>query len=60
VIFSGSLSAGLIGTLWSSFEPANYFLLLAGIAGLAAILLRSMSNYADRNANILMVHAESD
>ena len=47
VIFSGSLSAGLVGTLWSSFEPATYFLLLAAIAGLAALLLRGMSSVAD-------------
>jgi POT family proton-dependent oligopeptide transporter len=47
VIFSGSLSAGLIGTLWSKFEPAPYFLLLAGIAGLAAILLRGISAVAN-------------
>ena len=42
-----SLSAGLIGTLWSKFDPAAYFLLLAGIAGLAAILLRGMSTVAE-------------
>jgi POT family proton-dependent oligopeptide transporter len=47
VIFSGSLSAGLVGTMWSSFEPAAYFLLLAGIAGVAAILLRALSAVAD-------------
>jgi len=43
VIFSGSLSAGLVGTLWSRFEPRGYFLLLAVIAGISAILLRAMS-----------------
>jgi len=47
VIFSGSLSAGLVGTLWSRFTPATYFLLLAAIAGLAAILLRGVSVVAD-------------
>ena len=47
VIFTGSLSAGLVGTLWSRFEPASYFLLLPGIAGLAAVLLRAMSAFAD-------------
>ncbi len=59
VIFSGSLSAGLIGTLWSSFTPATYFLMLAGIAGLAAILLRGMSAIADP-AGIEKVSAEAD
>ena len=48
VIFSGSLSAGLVGTFWSSFSPAGYFLLLAGIAGVASILLRGISTVADR------------
>jgi POT family proton-dependent oligopeptide transporter len=47
VIFSGSLTAGLVGTLWSSFTPATYFLLLAAIAGLAAILLRGVSAVAE-------------
>ncbi|MFL6769257.1 MAG: peptide MFS transporter [Sphingomicrobium sp.] len=47
VIFSGSLTAGLVGTLWSDFEPATYFLLLAAIAGVSAILLRAMSTVAD-------------
>ncbi len=39
-IFSGSLSAGLVGTLWSRMGHGRYFLLLAGIAALAALLLR--------------------
>ena len=47
VIFSGSLTAGLVGTLWSSFKPAGYFLLLAAIAAVAAILLRAISRVAD-------------
>ena len=47
VIFSGSLTAGLVGTLWSRFGPASYFLLLAGVAGVAAILLRAISAVAD-------------
>ena len=47
VIFSGSLTAGLVGTLWSRFEPASYFLLLAAIAGLAGVLLRVMGAVAD-------------
>src|SRR4030095_963033 len=47
VIFSGLRSAGCVGTLGSSFEPATYFLLLAAIAGVAAILLRGISTVAD-------------
>ena len=47
VIFSGSLTAGLVGTLWSSFQPSSYFLLLAAIAAVAALLLRAISTVAD-------------
>jgi POT family proton-dependent oligopeptide transporter len=47
VIFSGSLTAGLVGTLWSSFEPSSYFLMLAAIAAVAALLLRGISTVAD-------------
>ena len=47
VIFSGSLSAGLVGTLWSRFEPAGYFLLLAVIAAVSAAMLRGLSSAAD-------------
>lgn len=39
IIFSGSLSAGFAGSLWSRFEPASFFALLAGLASLAAALL---------------------
>ena len=39
-IFSGSLAAGLIGTLWSRTTPMAYFVLLAVLAGVAALLLR--------------------
>lgn len=46
VIFTGSFSAGLVGTLWGRFEPASYFLLLAGIAGTSAVLLRCVSCFA--------------
>jgi POT family proton-dependent oligopeptide transporter len=60
VIFSGSLSAGLVGTLWSRFDPANYFLLLAVIAGLAALLLRAVSLVADPPGEPLKLAAESD
>ena len=59
VIFSGSLSAGLVGTLWSRFTPATYFLLLAAIAGLAAILLRGVSAVAEPAATE-KVSAEAD
>ncbi|HET9335690.1 MAG TPA: MFS transporter, partial [Sphingomicrobium sp.] len=60
VIFSGSLSAGLVGTLWSRFEPAGYFLLLAGIAMLAAILLHAMSRVPSPAESAARTPAESD
>ena len=47
VIFSGSLTAGLVGTLWSRFDHGSYFLLLAAIASVAAVLLRAVSSVAE-------------
>ena len=41
-IFSGSLFAGLVGTLWSRMTPAPYFVLLAAMAMTAALLLRAL------------------
>lgn len=38
-VFSGSLLAGLVGTLWSRLPHAGFFLLLSGLAVLAAGLL---------------------
>lgn len=38
-IFSGSLAAGFVGTLWSRMPHASYFLLLAVIATAAALFL---------------------
>ena len=60
VIFTGSLSAGLVGTLWSSFEPSSYFLLLAAIGATSAILLRAMSGFADRGSEATKTLTESD
>lgn len=39
-VFSGSLLAGLVGMLWSRASHAGFFVLLAGLALLAAGLLR--------------------
>ena len=41
-VFSGSLLAGVVGTLWSWASHAGFFVLLAGLATLAAILLWSL------------------
>ena len=38
--FAGSLAAGLVGALWSGMSPPVYFVLLAGIAAVAAAMLR--------------------
>lgn len=37
--FGGHFLAGWLGTLWSRFEPAGFFLMIAAIAGTAAVLL---------------------
>ena len=42
VIFSGSMSAGLVGTLWGRMDHSTYFLLLASIAAVASGLLRAL------------------
>ena len=60
VIFSGSLSAGLVGRLWSSMEPAAFFLLLAGIAATSAVLLGAMSGRGDRLQRSVTPEQQSD
>ena len=47
VIFSGSLSAGFVGTLWSRLPHSQFFLLLAGLAATAAALLFAIGVRAD-------------
>lgn len=47
-IFAGSLSAGVVGTLWSRMAHTTYFALLAGLAVTAAILLRLIDPWARR------------
>jgi POT family proton-dependent oligopeptide transporter len=60
VIFTGSLSAGLVGTLWSRFEPSSYFLLLAAIGGTSAALLRLLSGFAEPQSMARKLSTESD
>ena len=43
ITFSGSLSAGLVGTLWSKFDHGLFFILLAALAATAALLLRLLN-----------------
>lgn len=50
VIFTGSLSAGFVGSLWSQLAPAQFFTLLASLAATAAGLLLTISRRGDRIA----------
>ncbi len=47
-IFTGSLAAGLVGTLWSRMAPAPFFLMLAAIAACAAGILIALDRPARR------------
>jgi POT family proton-dependent oligopeptide transporter len=47
-IFTGSLTAGLVGTLWSRIGHAGFFALLAGIAACAGGLLLLLDRPAAR------------
>jgi POT family proton-dependent oligopeptide transporter len=47
-IFTGSLSAGFVGTWWSSLSHATFFLILGGIAALAGALLIALDRPARR------------
>jgi POT family proton-dependent oligopeptide transporter len=43
IIFSGSLSAGAVGSLWSRFDHGVFFALLAALAALSALMLRLLN-----------------
>lgn len=47
-IFTGSLAAGLVGSLWGLMSHARYFLLLAALAAIAAALLLALNRKAER------------
>jgi len=47
-IFSGSLSAGAVGSLWGSTTHARFFGLLTGIAALASAMLLALDRTAER------------
>ena len=47
-IFSGSLAAGFVGTLFGDLSDVQFFAMLAGIAGLAALLLRQLDGLVRR------------
>lgn len=46
--FGGNLLAGVLGTLWSEVGPAPFFGLMAGVAGLASVLLWLLDRPAKR------------
>lgn len=48
ITFTGSLSAGLVGSLWSRLDPAVFFALLAGFAAAASVVLRALDGPTDR------------
>jgi POT family proton-dependent oligopeptide transporter len=50
--FAGSLAAGLVGTLWSRTAHSGFFLLLALIAGVAAIMLLLVERNSSVAANL--------
>ena len=47
-IFTGSLAAGFVGTLWSHTSHALYFVLLAVLAGVAALLFLTLDTNTRR------------
>lgn len=47
-IFSGSLTAGAVGSLWGSTTHARFFGLLTGIAALASAMLLALDRTAER------------
>lgn len=46
--FAGNLLAGGLGALWSRMAPSTFFALMAGVAGLSALLLLSLAPAARR------------
>jgi len=47
-IFTGSLAAGFVGTLWSRIPPSGFFLVLTALALAAATLLTLMASFVTR------------
>ncbi|MEJ1961715.1 MAG: hypothetical protein WDO56_09285 [Gammaproteobacteria bacterium] len=45
---AGNLFAGAVGSLWSRLSPAMFFVLIAAIACVAALLLRALERPAER------------
>lgn len=58
IIFSGSLSAGLVGQLYSSMDTAVFFCLLATLAAFSALLLRLANGVTARVDHKLVVQSK--
>lgn len=58
-IFAGSFGAGAVGTLWTRMPHATYFVLLAALAGLAAIMLRATDTLEQQVARSRRDQAEA-
>ncbi len=58
-IFSGSLAAGLVGTLWSDMSHAAFFTLLAGLAVIAALMLRLLDPFVNKVDQARIEQAET-
>jgi POT family proton-dependent oligopeptide transporter len=46
--FFGNLAAGAVGTLWSTLSAHQFFLITAGLAGVAGVFLLIISPWARR------------
>jgi proton-dependent oligopeptide transporter, POT family len=58
--FAGSLSAGVVGSLWTKMGHTGFFVMLAGICGVAAIALRLLDGRARHISPNAAVRADSD
>jgi len=57
-IFSGSMLAGVVGALWSRASHSGFFVLLAGLAAIAAVLLWLLDRPI-RDCEEVLLHSRS-
>jgi len=53
IIFSGSLSAGMVGSLWGRLDHSAFFALLAALAAMSALMLRLLHTSINKQQIIL-------
>jgi POT family proton-dependent oligopeptide transporter len=53
IIFSGSLSAGMVGSLWGRLDHSAFFALLAALAAVSALMLRLLHTSINKQQIIL-------